>query len=284
MRHRLALLAVAVASLVLAPSAGAVGRPPSAAFGGSGVVSLDGTTRYVALRAPDGATRVEARSVATGAVLRSQVVQARVGIPVAAGTTGTGLSGDGKVLVLGTLQSQNPGVHAASTTLVALSTALSAPPRTYTLSGGFSVDAVSPDGHWLYLIQDRGTNANILDYAVRAFDLRSGTLVPGAIVDRREPNEKMTGYPITRYVTADGRWAFTIYDGLGKHSFVHALDTVTRTAHCLDLPKGISDADVWNLVFRPGSGSRLMIGLKRKAPVAWIDLRSITLHATPAST
>jgi hypothetical protein len=284
MRHRLAPLAIAAASLVLVPSAGAVGRPPSAALGGPGVVSLDGKTRYVALSAPNGGTRVEARSAASGAVLRSQVVPWRVGIPVAAGRTGTGLSGDGKVLVLGTIHSQNPGDTIASTTVVALATTLSATPRTFTLPGDFSVDAISPTARWLYLIQRRDGNAGVLDYAVRAFDMRSGALVPGTIVDRREPNEKMAGYPVARTTTLDGRWAFTIYDGLGKHSFVHALDTVTRTARCLDLPSSVAESDVWSLAFRDVSNGRLAIGMARRAPVAWIDLRTITLHAAPAAT
>jgi hypothetical protein len=45
----------------------------------------------------------------------------------------------------------------------------------------------------------------------------------------------MGGHPITRAWSADGRWAYTLYDG-GKHApFVHALDTVRYEAHCIDL-------------------------------------------------
>ena len=45
----------------------------------------------------------------------------------------------------------------------------------------------------------------------------------------------MHGNPMTRATSADGRWAYTLYDGNG-HPFVHALDTAPATARCIDLP------------------------------------------------
>ena len=44
----------------------------------------------------------------------------------------------------------------------------------------------------------------------------------------------MSGIPVTRMPSMDGRWAYTLYDN-GRHSFVHALDTARRTAVCIDL-------------------------------------------------
>ena len=46
----------------------------------------------------------------------------------------------------------------------------------------------------------------------------------------------MRGYPLTRVASPDGRWAYTLYDGGGKHPFVHALDTLEGRAVCIDLP------------------------------------------------
>src|SRR5262249_34332253 len=157
---------------------------------------------------------------------------ARLGVPVAAGKVRTGLSADGTTLVLAEpITSSWP----AETTIALLSTDLKAAPRIYTLPGAFSVDAVSPAGRWVYLIQRR-SQYDVFDSGVRAFAARSGRLLPGAIVDRREPGA-MHGYPIDRTSTGRGQMAFTIYAGLGEHeSFVHALDTVHRTARCLDLP------------------------------------------------
>src|SRR5690349_20291722 len=101
-RRSIPVVAVALGALALAPTAGAVGRPPTAALGLPGVVSLNGQVRYVAVASGTG-TAVVARSVDTGKVLRRQVLQDRVGIPVAAQKTGTGLSGDGQTLVLGSI-------------------------------------------------------------------------------------------------------------------------------------------------------------------------------------
>ena len=46
----------------------------------------------------------------------------------------------------------------------------------------------------------------------------------------------MSGMPSARVSSADGRKVFTLYSG-SDHSFVHLLDTVARTAFCIDLPK-----------------------------------------------
>jgi hypothetical protein len=108
--------------------------------------------------------------------------------------------------------------------------------RVVTLRGAFYFDAISPDGGTMYLIQH--TSAfNILRYVVRAYDLRTDRLVPGTIVDRREPDERMAGYPIARAATGDGVWAYTLYQKPRGRLFVHALDTSRGIARCIDLPR-----------------------------------------------
>ena len=88
----------------------------------------------------------------------------------------------------------------------------------------------------MYLIQH--TSAfNILRYAVRAYDLRTDRLVPGTIVDKREPDERMAGYPVARAATGDGVWAYTLYQKPSGRLFVHALDTSRGIARCIDLPR-----------------------------------------------
>ena len=46
----------------------------------------------------------------------------------------------------------------------------------------------------------------------------------------------MTGIPMGRTWSLDARSAYTLYNGLESHAFVHALDTVQRSARCIDLP------------------------------------------------
>jgi hypothetical protein len=47
----------------------------------------------------------------------------------------------------------------------------------------------------MYLLQLEGGSGGGLDYDIRALNVRTRRLYPRAIVDRREPDEKMTGIP-----------------------------------------------------------------------------------------
>jgi hypothetical protein len=69
---------------------------------------------------------------------------------------------------------------------------------------------------------------------VRAYHVGERELLSEPIVDPSEPDEPMTGRPLTRATSRDGRWAYTLYDSPG-HPFVHALDTEEATARCIDL-------------------------------------------------
>ena len=123
----------------------------------------------------------------------------------------------------------------ASSGFVTLDTRRFAVTHQIDLKGDFAYDALSPNGRTLYLIE-HFSNRDILRYRVRAYDLQAGRLLPQVIVDKREPNEPMSGMPSARVASADGRKVFTLYSG-SDHSFVHLLDTVARTAFCIDLPK-----------------------------------------------
>src|SRR5205814_10238349 len=95
--------------------------------------------------------------------------------------------------------------------------------RTVSLQGSFSFDALSPDARAMYLIQYTSA-ADYSRYRVRAYDLRAGKLLPGAIVDRREPSGQMAGSPVARVTTGTSRWVYTLYARPAGKSFVHALD------------------------------------------------------------
>jgi hypothetical protein len=177
------------------------------------------------------------------------------GVPaVAYDGTGGGLSADGKTLVLGGFAIGDPPVYPPRTTRLAildtdlrpqrhLRAGQRRPPsvfRTIELRGHFAFDAISPDGATIYLIHHfpNLTGASyITHYEVRAYDLKSRRLLPQPIVDPAESEERMEGLPITRAMSPDGRWAYTLYDGNGKEPFIHALDTVAGRAVCVDLPQ-----------------------------------------------
>lgn len=104
---------VAFLALLAAITAGAGGAngsaySPGLDYGWEGVRAPSGDVRYVTLGTPK-STMVAAISVRGGRVLRSRAVRGFYGVPLVAydGTT-SGLSGDGRTLVLGDLRS-TPG-------------------------------------------------------------------------------------------------------------------------------------------------------------------------------
>jgi len=104
--------------------------------------------------------------------------------------------------------------------------------RKVTLKRGFTVDAISPEGRWLYLIQHK----NGQQYAVRRLDLRTGVLRPGALVQKGE-EEQMAGTPAGAIQSWDGNWQFTLYvNPAHKSAFVHALSLNQSFTVCIDLP------------------------------------------------
>ena len=106
----------------------------------------------------------------------------------------------------------------------------------FSLRGACGFDAISPDASTMYLIHNFFGRKRRGQYEVRALDTASGQLRPGAIVDPEEPDERMQGSPVSRVSSADGRWAYTLYTG-SKETFLHALDTISGRAVCVDLPQ-----------------------------------------------
>ncbi len=106
----------------------------------------------------------------------------------------------------------------------------------FSLRGAYGFDALSPDGSTMYLIHNFFDRHRRGRYEVRALDMASGRLRPGAIVDPEEPDGRMQGSPVSRVSSRDGRWAYTLYTG-SEETFVHALDTVRGRAVCVDLPQ-----------------------------------------------
>jgi hypothetical protein len=60
----------------------------------------------------------------------------------------------------------------------------------------------------------------------------------------------MFGTPLTRRADSAGRWAYTLYDTGGGAPFVHALDTQTRSARCIDLPMLRANPDLASMKLR----------------------------------
>jgi hypothetical protein len=236
MKLMLVLVTVlALASAVAAVSAKGDGSlyTPGLVQGADGVVSADRRERFVTL-ATARSTVVAAIRVRTGRVARSNVLRGFFGVPIVAwdNTTG-GVSADGRTLVVATYGPLpgDPGV----TRFAVLRTSTLRKARILSLRGSWAFDAVSPDGSSLFLVEYLAAGQNP-HYRVRSLDVSTGRLDPEAIVDRREDEVLMRGQPVTRAVSSDGRWAYTLYARPKHGPFVHALDTVRGEAYCIDLP------------------------------------------------
>jgi hypothetical protein len=238
--------------------------------GSSGVTVPGGTGRYVTVN--DGMITLVERIARNGGGVRGIArVRGNFTIPaVAYDSSASGLSADGMKLVLIEPRVSFPRQMTRFALLDARTLQVR---RTITLHGDFSFDAISPHGKTMFLINYTSPN-DPTRYSVRAYDLRAGTLVPGAIQDPAERSDKMRGSPITRLESADGRWAYTLYDGAGGTPFVHALDTADLHARCIDLPMLAGRRDLWTLRLSGGPGSQLRIGKPGGSDLARVDLAS----------
>lgn len=164
--------------------------------------------------------------------------------------TGGGLSGDGGTLLLWRDTAAYPPLL---TRIAVLNTRARlrhpripghTPPnhaiRRIAIPGDLRLIGVSPHGTTAYLRQYRkpccGRGPANVRFDVRAIDLDSGRLRPGAIAASNAPREALRGVPISQAASADGV-LYTLYDGGGDGvPFVHVLDTRSGRAFRLDLP------------------------------------------------
>lgn len=134
------------------------------------------------------------------------------------------------------------------------------PPRIITLDGAFDFDALSPDGTLLYVAEQV---PGPLDgrYQVRAVETATGRMRDAVIVDKRNIDEEMAGWPVDQARRADGM-VMTLYRG-AEYPFVHALSSVEAWAVCIDLPtRGFGDVEAaadWGIVSLGGGKSDLAI-------------------------
>jgi hypothetical protein len=249
------VFAAAFVAAVLAPAAQADGQAsPGVYQGWSGLVDKARGVRFVALPADRGRWTVLARiKVRGGRVTRYGSIRGSYGIPGVTfrGDVG-GLSRDGRVLVVA--ETPNGSVLRAVSRLAVIDARTLETRARIVLAGDLSFDALSPDGRTLYLIQHTSTR-DLQRYRVRAYDLDHRRLLPGAIVDRTEPN--MRGYPLARISGPGAQWVYTLYEG--DEPFVHALDTVHGRAVCLDLPWHGNQNLLWSARLRLGDGKLFVL-------------------------
>jgi hypothetical protein len=230
--------------------AGALGAggPVPPVQGGSGIAAAGSPFRYSAFDAGHD-TVIKRLTVGGGRAESAIRVSGRYGIPgVDYSGSVTGLSADGGTLILAEFPGNGPP---RMTRLLVLDTRRLAVRARLALPGWSTVDAISPDGRWLYLIHYISSDNS--RYEVRAYDLPARRLMAQPVVDPRDHGEAMIGFAITRVMSADGRWAYTLYSRPSGAPFVHALDTAGRRAVCVDLPS-VANTDIGSASLRLGRG------------------------------
>jgi hypothetical protein len=275
---RRALVIVCCGLPLAAPGVSLASGGPVSPIQGRGVTAPGSTVSYVATRAGRDTLLGRVRN-GDGKLEQSIRLSGSFGVAGAAndGST-TGLSADGRTLVLAGMVVTFPPKQ---TTLVVVNTGQLVARARITLPGYYAVDAISPTGRWLYLIHYVSPNRDLTRYEVRAYDLPGRHLLRRPVIDPKDHGEAMLGIAITRAVSADGRWAYTLYDRPGSTPFVHALDTEGRQAACIDLP-AIPEQDVFSARLALANGGGALRVERSGAPVAIVDTRTFAVRSPGA--
>lgn len=209
----------------------------------AGLVTQDYLHLYVAT-SRGARTTVTMLDTQSGATLRSFTIDGGYATD-AIGYGASTLSPDGHWLALRLMAQMGGG----QSTIAVVDTQAMKVARTIQLGGDFALDALSPDGSVLYLLQNLHDAAH--HYYVRAYDLSVGKLLPQIIVDKSEiDHPQMRGSAVARRVDNDGAAAFTLYvDPLRNTAFVHVLPlsstgNILPFARCVDNLPASTSADV----------------------------------------
>ncbi|HEY6411170.1 MAG TPA: hypothetical protein VIY29_27235 [Ktedonobacteraceae bacterium] len=210
----------------------------------AGLTDLKHQRLYIANPLRDGHTNIAVIDTRSGATARTFSIPGSYSA-ADRGYADSMLSGDGHWLAL---RAQNTPAGATSIALVDTQTGKLV--KSIHLNGDFTLDAVSPKGTILYLLEY--TQAGTSHYNVRAYDVKANQLLENSIVDKTALGEKMQGEALTRQVSGDGDMAYTLYiNHVTNKAFIHILwltDTVNNNtpfpaiARCIDLPVGNSPA------------------------------------------
>ena len=216
--------------LVFHPGGGALLTLPG------GAVSQDHTRLYHSATSGD-RTTITLYDTRSGATIRAFDIAGSY-TTATAGFADAALSPDGRWLAL---RSQKPS--SGQSQFVVVDTNAGKLVKNFSLPGDFELDALSPAGTMVYLIER--TNDAAHHYYIRAYDATAKQLLDGYVADKSELEDpQMTGYAVARQMDPHGNRAYTLYvDPANNHAFIHVLplyDTWSTLdgpllARCLDL-------------------------------------------------
>jgi hypothetical protein len=190
-------------------------------------------SRYYVVTQLTGSAQLKAINPASGQTIAQTTIPGGYALPNIAfqGPT-AGLSPNGQWLALTQTGS--------ATNFLVGGSSLTDPFKSIHLKGDFLFDALSNDGKSLYLIQKMKDPNH---YQVRLYNVAAGELAPGAVVDKREPNEPMNGIRGDSVADPGGNYVYTVYIREAG-PFIHALPLDEPIAWCVDLPPSTHANDI----------------------------------------
>lgn len=263
-----------------------------------GLTDLKHQWLYVASPASSGHTTISVFNTSSGATARTFTLAGNYST-ADQGEADSMLAGNGRWLAL-----REQHTQAGTTTIALIDTQAGKLVKLIHLSGNFALDAVSPRGTMLYLLEYY--KAGTSHYNVRGYDVQANQLLPGNIVDKNELDEKMNGNFLARWMSDDGDMAYTLYiNPVDNKAFIHILWLMDSTAgspfpvnaRCIDLPVGKSAAllSYYTLALSQdgqtlyaanaalGFVASVNLNLGPNAYQLWLISNAKTAHFTPAS-
>jgi uncharacterized protein YceK len=194
-------------------------------------------------------TTVRGIDPATGTDQVSFVLDGRWSVPAAYGPAPSGLSGNGKwmALVAPPTKINDTGVLNRFAIVDLVQKRIN---RIVSANGDVGFDALSDDGHNLYLIEHLVPAPR---YAVRVASFSGSGLADAVLgqVKTAEP-EVMNGI-YHASVAVGGEWFLSLYSNPGRGPFIHALNTTQLYAQCIlnipDVPVALRPA--WSMLNDP---------------------------------
>jgi hypothetical protein len=201
----------------------------------AGLVALDHRTIYTAVP-HNGQTVITVTDTQTGKLVRSFTIAGSYSTSEANYTKAV-LSGNGRWLAL-----REQGLYSGESIFALVDTQAGKVFKTIRLTGDFDLDAVSPNGQRVYLLER--LHDHVGHYYVRLYQVDQNLLVPTIIADKDEINDpRMIGSALTRQMPSDGTFVYTLYiDTPHNIAFVHILPLASQYygARCIILPVGKS--------------------------------------------
>jgi hypothetical protein len=226
-----------------------------------------------------------------GATLRTLQLPRHYDLPKAtiSGVPG-GMSQNGRWLALEAFE--RTGGTPTATHLLLVDTTFGSNPVPVELKGWFEFDAISNDGHNLFLIQYVAPK----QYHVRLYHVAQHELDPNFVVEKGASlTSTMAGIKLMSVASGDGEWLYSLYVRENEGAFIHGLQLDGGPfAACIDLPgEGYSkdpDQFRWSLAINP-TGSTLyaangMMGVVSEIGIGgstWPTMRSTAKTRVGAS-